>query len=131
MWRIGAIVLLAAAVWARWRPFRVAVEGTSMAPELEPGDWLVATRPARLRPGDLVVVEHPERPGFELVKRLTALSGESVGALVLGPDEYWVTGVQRGSSTDSTRFGPVRARHIRGVVHLRYWPPRRMRLLRT
>src|SRR5207244_11490709 len=93
-WRIGAIALLMAAAWARWRPFQVAVEGTSMAPELEPGDWLVATRPARLRRGDLVVVEHPERPGFELVKRLTALPGGSMGALVPGPDEYWLTGVQ-------------------------------------
>jgi signal peptidase I len=102
-----------------------------MAPELEPGDWLVATRPARLRPGVLLVVEHPERPGFELVKRLTALPGDSVGALVLGPGEYWVTGDRSGSSTDSTWFGPVGARHIRGVVHLRYWPPRRLAWLRN
>ena len=58
-----------------------------MVPELEPGDWLVVTRTSRLRPGDLVVVEHPERPGFELVKRLTTLPGGSVGALVLGPDQ--------------------------------------------
>ncbi len=102
-----------------------------MTPELEPGDWLVATRPARLRPGDLVVVEHPERPGFELVKRLTALPGGPVGALFLGPDEHWVTGDRRGSSTDSTWFGPVGARHIRGLVRLRYWPPRRIRWLRA
>ena len=123
--------MVAAAAWAAWRPFRVAVEGTSMAPELEPGDWLVATRPARPRPGDLVVVEHPERPGFELVKRLTTLPGGSVGALVLGPGEYWVTGDRRGSSTDSRWFGPVGARHIRGVVRLRYWPPRRIAWLRS
>ncbi len=102
-----------------------------MAPELEPGDWLVATRLARLRPGVLLVVEHPERPGFELVKRLTALPGGSVGALVLGPDEYWVTGDRRGSSTDSKWFGPVGARHIRGLVRFTYWPPRRMRWLRS
>jgi len=102
-----------------------------MAPELEPGDWLVATRRARLRPGDLVVVEHPERPGFELVKRLAALPGDSMGALVLGPDEYWVTGDRRGSSTDSTWFGPVGARNIRGVVRLRYRPLARLAWLRT
>ncbi len=123
--------MLAAAAWAAWRPFRVAVEGTSMGPELEPGDLLVATRTGLLRPGDLVVVEHPERPGFELVKRLTALPGEYVGALALGPDQYWVTGDRRGSSADSTWFGPVGARHIRGVVRLRYWPPRRLAWLRT
>jgi signal peptidase I len=123
--------VLAAAAWAAWRPFRVEVEGTSMVPELEPGDWLVATRPGRLRPGDLVVVEHPERPGFELVKRLSTLPGGSVGALVLGPGQYWVTGDQTGSSTDSTWFGPVGARHIRGVIRLRYWPPWRLAWLRT
>src|SRR5256886_16045401 len=47
-WRIGIGTLgVGAAVWARWRPFRVEVEGTSMAPDVAPGEWLGATRTAR------------------------------------------------------------------------------------
>ena len=110
------------ALWWRWRPFRVAVEGTSMAPTLEPGDLLVAVRPKVLHAGTLVVVEHPERPGFELVKRLAAGPGDVVSGRTLGLEEWWVLGDEPGASTDSRDFGPVAAYSIRGEVRLRYWP---------
>jgi nickel-type superoxide dismutase maturation protease len=128
--RRGALLIVAVLWWWRRRPFRVAVEGTSMAPTLSPGDFLVAVRtdPARLRRGDLVVVEHPLRPGVEMVKRLTGLPGDhvDVGDHMLGPDEFWITGDGGAASTDSRRFGPVSGRRILGVVRLRYWPPRRV-----
>jgi signal peptidase I len=111
------------------RLFRVAVEGMSMAPEIRPGDYLVAMRTGRLRPGDLVVVEHPDRPGFEMVKRVTGLPGDRVGDRIMGPGEHWVMGAAAGS-TDSRSFGPVGLGAIRGVVRLRYWPPGRIRLFR-
>ena len=96
-----------------------------MAPTLVPGDFLVAWAPAELRPGSLVVVEHPDRPGYEMVKRVTGMPGDRVGDRVLGPDEHWVLGDHEDGSTDSRRFGPVRRDAIRGVVRLRYWPPPR------
>jgi hypothetical protein len=119
------VVVVAAGVWW-WRPFRVAVEGTSMSPALEPGDWLLAVRPGRLRRGAIVVVEHPERSGFELVKRLRGLPGDRLGALELGPTECWVTGDRPIESTDSRWFGPVDVDRIAGVVVLRYRPLSRL-----
>jgi signal peptidase I len=53
--------------WRRRRPFGVSVEGASMLPTLAHGDFLVAVSMARPRRGSLVVVEHPERPGYEMV----------------------------------------------------------------
>jgi nickel-type superoxide dismutase maturation protease len=131
-WAVLALLTaLAGLWWWRRRPFRVAVEGTSMAPTLLPGDFLVAVRvPAsRLRRGDLVVVQHPLQPGVEMVKRLTGLPGDEVGTgggYVLGPDEFWIAGDDLGASTDSRHFGPISADRIRGVVRLRYWPPDRV-----
>jgi type IV secretory pathway protease TraF len=133
--RCGVFVLVAgmtgalAWAWWRWRPFRVAVEGDSMRPALHAGDWLVATRRGALRVGSMVVVEHPERPGFDLVKRVGARPGDTVGGRPLGPDEYWVLGDDPDLSTDSRRFGPVSRVRIHGVARLRYGPLRRARLL--
>ena len=126
-----ALVAIGAGTWRAFRPFRVAVEGESMAPALRPGDWVVAVRPRRVRRGDVVVVEDPRTPGFELVKRVAGLPGDRVGGgsasgvVVLGPDDYWVLGDSPSRSTDSRSFGPVPRSAIRGVVRFRYWPPGR------
>lgn len=114
-------------VWWRWRPFRVEVEGESMAPTLRPGDYLVAVRSRRVRRGLLVVVEHPDRPGYEMVKRVAALPGERLEGRILGTDEYWVTGDNEDGSTDSQAFGPVSSAAILGRVVFRYWPIRERR----
>ena len=74
----------------------------------------------------MVVVEHPERPGFELVKRIDGVPGDRIGALLLEDGRYWVAGTRPEESTDSRWFGPVDAERIRGIVVLRYWPPRRI-----
>src|SRR3989442_15799658 len=63
-WRIGIGTLGAgAAVWARWRPFRVEVEGTSMAPDIAPGEGLVAIRTAPVLRGGVGFLRHPHPPG--------------------------------------------------------------------
>jgi nickel-type superoxide dismutase maturation protease len=108
--------------WWRWRPFRVEVEGSSMSPSLEPGDWVLAVRTRRIRVGDVVVAEHPERPGFEVVKRVAAGPGQRVGEGLLGPAEYWLLGDHEQASSDSRTVGPFDVGAIRGVVVLRYWP---------
>ena len=120
---VGVIV-----TWWWLRPFRLAVDGRSMSPALLPGDYVIAIRPVSLRRGDLVVVEHPERPGFEMVKRLTGLPGDVAAGRLLGANEYWILGDVPAGSTDSRSFGPVRAEAVRGVVRLRYWPPERIRV---
>jgi nickel-type superoxide dismutase maturation protease len=110
-----------AALAIRWRPFRAAVEGDSMVPTLRGGDFVVAVRTRRPRRGAVVVVEHPDRPGLEIVKRVAAVPGDVVRGRTLGPNEYWVLGDHPSRSTDSRTFGAVSSGHIKGVVAFRYW----------
>ena len=121
-----ALVATVALAIVRLRPFRVEVRGDSMRPTLEAGDWCVATARGRIRKRDIVVVERPDQPGLELVKRVTGAPGEEG----LGFGEWFVEGDDPDASTDSRQFGPVRREAIRGRVVLVYWPRRRWRLLR-
>jgi type IV secretory pathway protease TraF len=128
IWAAVAAVSLYACL--RWKPFRVEISGSSMRPALEPGEWAVAVRSRSVRPGSIVVVEHPGRPGFEMVKRVVAGPGDRVpGGPPLGPRELWVEGDAADASTDSRTFGPVRREHVKGVVRLVYWPAGRRRLV--
>lgn len=112
----------------RLRPFRVEVRGDSMVPTLLPGDRALALRRGPFRRGQVVVVEHPRRPGLDMVKRLAGLPGDRAptGAR-LGPDQWWIEGDWASRSTDSRTLGPVPGRAIKGKVLLVYWPPRRWR----
>jgi type IV secretory pathway protease TraF len=77
-----------------------------------------------------VVVEHPTRPGFEMVKRVVAVPGDPApDGRVLGADEFWVEGDSPGESTDSRHFGPVRREHVKAAVRAVYWPIERRRLV--
>ena len=93
---------------------RVAVEERSMLPALRPGDWLLARRTRRVRPGQVVLAWHPQRPGFLLVKR--AAWREADGAWWLASDN------PAAGAVDSARFGPVPDEQIVAVVLFRYWP---------
>jgi hypothetical protein len=82
---------------------------------LYPGDWLLAWRTIRVRPSQVVLAWHPERPGFLLVKR--AAWREDGG--------WWpVSDNPAVGAVDSARFGPVPEEKIVAVVLVRYWPPR-------
>ena len=118
--------------FARWRPFRVEVTGASMRPTLEPGDWVLGVAAGRrgLRRGDVVVLEHPERPGFEMVKRVTRVAGNAgPDGRPLGDGEVWVEGDDPERSTDSRHFGPVSGADVRGRLVLVWWPPARRTFL--
>jgi hypothetical protein len=127
-----APAVVAAGVYAllRWKPFRVEIAGASMRPTLEPGDWALAVRGGSIRRGAIVVLEHPDRPGFEMVKRVVSVPGDPTpGGFALGPGELWVEGDAAGDSTDSRRFGPVGRDLVRGTVRVIYWPPGRRRIV--
>jgi signal peptidase I len=129
---LGALAIGAGSAFAllRWKRFRIEIAGSSMRPALEPGDWALAVTPRRIRRGAVVVVEHPGRPGFEMVKRVVAVPGDPMpGGRTLGADELWVEGDAAGDSTDSRQFGPVGCEHVRGLVRLIYWPPGRRRIV--
>lgn len=98
--------------------WRVAVAERSMQPALAPGDWLLAWRglrpgrPPRVRPGQIVIARHPERPDFLLVKR---------AARRAGPGGWWLESDNRGvQAVDSRDFGAVPDRLIAGRMLLRY-----------
>ena len=92
-----------------------------MAPTLVAGDWALAFTPRRFTPGDIVVVEHPERAGYEMVKRLVR---------VVGADHYWVEGDAPEASTDSRTFGPVSEAALKAKIVAIYWPRGRRGLVR-
>ncbi len=86
-----------------------------MAPSLLPGDRLVVLGCAGLRPGDVVAVEDPQRPGLVLVKRVVALVDAGVE----------VAGDNAAASRDSRDFGPVPPGRVLGRAVYRYHPPQR------
>ena len=99
----------------RWPFGRVAVAGESMLPGLSPGDWLLVRwyrgTVRRARPGDVVVVARPDRPGLLVVKRVVAARPDG---------SVWVAGDNPLASDDSRTFGPVPAGAVAGRVVLRY-----------
>jgi nickel-type superoxide dismutase maturation protease len=96
----------------RWPLFRVAVAERSMEPALRPGDWLLVLRRGRIRPGQVVVAQHPEQPGMLLVKRADRRQGEG----------WWLLSDNASAATvDSRQFGPVPPELIEGRVLGRYW----------
>lgn len=85
-----------------------------MAPTLRHGDWLIALRTRRVRPGQIVLALHPERPGFQIVKRAARREG---GGWWLESDFPDAPGAR-----DSRHFGPVAPERVVGRVLVRYWP---------
>ena len=101
----------------RWPLWRVAVAERSMEPALHPGDWLVVRRTIapgrslRVRPGQVVVARHPERPDLLIVKR--AARRERGG--------WWLASDNPAlGAVDSRAFGVVPSSLIEGRVLWRY-----------
>ena len=94
---------------------RVKVAERSMEPALRPGDWLLVRRTRRIRPGQIVLARHPDRPDMLIVKRAAR---RVEGAWWLESDN------PDAGAVDSRRFGPVPAALIQGQVLVRYWRPR-------
>ena len=96
---------------------RVVVEGNSMSPTYNQGDWLLVRRFSgqehRLIIGKLYLISDPIRPGVKLSKRLTQTRIEH------GVARYWVEG-DNPQSTDSRNWGWLESSQILGQVLLRY-----------
>ena len=83
-----------------------------MIPTLVPGDEFVTTSTRMAERGNIVALPHPRRPDFWLVKRLTAISGDTIvtdiGLYTLSGDEAWVLSDNlTAGAVDSRAFGPV------------------------
>ena len=97
----------------RWPLLRVEVAEQSMLPALRPGDWLLARRTRRIRPGQVVLAWHPAQADFLLVKR---------AARRVEGGWWLVSDNPAAGAVDSGRFGPVGEEMIVGRVLARYWP---------
>lgn len=139
------------------------VRGNSMQPTLRNAEVLLVVMRrlsrAPLRRGDVVICRYPGRGRKYFIKRLvgmpgdtvsrvsgvTMLNGESLDAranlwrgdyeYVLGADEYFCVGDNRGNSHDSrdwqrngpNQVGPISGKMICGTAKYVIWPPRRRR----
>jgi len=132
---------------------RFQVRGSSMEPTLHNGQYLVISKVAFwLHPperGDVIVFLPPNNPADDYIKRIVGLPGEQVeirdgtiwvdgvsieetyianstpysGAWILGGNEYFVLGDNRGNSSDSHSWGLLPKENIVGKAWLCYWPP--------
>lgn len=116
---LSSVLTVALGASAVRRVSRVVVVGASMHPALHDGDHLLVVRGARLRPGNVVVVDDPRDPHRSLVKRVVEIT----------PGGVTVAGDDPGASTDSRHFGPVPPAAVRGrAVYLYHPGARRVRL---
>jgi nickel-type superoxide dismutase maturation protease len=106
----------------RWPLWRVAVAERSMEPALHPGDWIVfyrtitRRRPLRVRPGQVVVARHPQRPDMLIVKRAARQER----------DGWWLASDNPAAgAVDSRAFGAVPPALIEGRMLVRYRRGRR------
>ncbi len=132
---------------------RFIVEGASMSPNFETGQFIIVSRLPYLlngpQRGDVVVFDSPDDPERDFIKRVIGLPGETIevraglvyvngvpldepyiespprysGTWTLGPDEYFVLGDNRNNSRDSHAFGTLSRDKIIGQAWLIYWPP--------
>lgn len=120
---LGLALVAAALAEMLRRLVAYEIADRSMEPTLRPGDRALGLRSRRAHRGDVVVFEHPLRPGLEMVKRVAAGNGEDMGRVALGAGEMWVLGDNPDAgSVDSRALGPIRAEWLRARLLLRYHP---------
>lgn len=99
--------------WARGRRRRLRVEGDSMVPTLEAGQYVLYDPLSSPAAGDVVVARHPSQP-IDIVKRVAAV--DPVGLVELTSDNLAV-------GTDSRSFGRIDVEAVIGRVTISLeWP---------
>ena len=131
---------------------RFKIDGSSMEPNLHNDEYVIVDKVTYLlgkpQRGDVVVFYLEGQPK-DYIKRVIGLPGETIevsnGAVYvdgqpldepyvtpsnvtyprrqLGEAEYFVMGDNRGNSSDSRSFGPIRLSSIVGRAWIVYWPP--------
>ncbi len=132
---------------------RVRVDGFSMNPTLQDGEYVLVNRlaytlgaPAR---GDIIVFSFPMDERQDLIKRVIGLPGETVtirdgkvmingvllsesyiaqkpvynGAWTVQDGQLFVLGDNRNDSKDSHQWGLLPVENVIGKAVLIYWPP--------
>jgi len=132
---------------------RVRVDGFSMRPTLQDGEFVLVNRLAYrfgvVERGDIIVFHYPSDPSQELIKRVIGLPGDQITinagvvtvngrelqeAYIAAPPAYsgswqvlegdlFVLGDNRNDSSDSHSWGLLPIDNVIGKAVLIYWPP--------
>ncbi len=132
---------------------RFRIEGSSMEPSMHPDQYVLVDKVSYMlgdpKRGDVIVFNYPLATERDFIKRIIGLPGETVSVAqgmvsvngqpldepyisaphtyentwVLGPDEYFVLGDNRNSSSDSHSWGPLARHYLIGRAIFVYWPP--------
>lgn len=132
---------------------RVRVDGFSMRPTLENGEYVLVYKLAYKfsdpQRGDIVVFRFPVDPSQDLIKRVIGLPGDVIkvansvvsvndrvitepyiaaapeydGMWLVPPGQLFVLGDNRNDSSDSHAWGMLPLNNVIGKSLLIYWPP--------
>lgn len=138
---------------------RVRVDGFSMRPTLEDGEYILVNKLAyktgEPQRGDIVVFVFPINPQEDLIKRVIGLPGESLavhngvvsvngvplnepyiasppaydGEWVVPEGQLFVLGDNRNDSRDSHQWGLLPIENVIGRAVLIYWPPEQWQVI--
>ncbi|MCC7117572.1 MAG: signal peptidase I [Anaerolineales bacterium] len=133
---------------------RVRVDGTSMVPTLQDGEFVFVSklsyRWSEITRGDIIVFHFPRNPEEDLIKRVIGLPGDRVeirnGQVFVNgqplnepyiaeapnyaaewqvePQTLFVLGDNRNNSSDSHSWGLLPIEKIVGKAIFIYWPPK-------
>ena len=138
------------------------INGHSMDPDLHSGQFVLVNKLAYLfhspDRGDVIVLQEPDDPGTDLIKRIIGLPGDTVkwdgtnvwvdgtklnepyitkasnynaNTVMLGSNQYFVMGDNRPNSKDSRSFGIVPKDYIVGKAMLVDWPLSQWQFINT
>jgi len=104
--------------WLRRRLLVIRLEGSSMAPALEPGDLLLAARTHGAARFSIVVEERlfPDGTIAHQVKRVTGRPGDRPRGLIVQAGYVWLEGDNAAVSSDSRQRGPILESTIAAVI---------------
>lgn len=132
---------------------RVRVDGFSMRPTLEDGEFVLVSKLSykfgEFSRGDIIVFHFPLNPDEELVKRIIGVPGDKIavqnnqvfvngqkldepyiaqaplysGEWTVPADKLFVLGDNRNNSNDSKDWGLLPQESVVGKAILIYWPP--------
>jgi len=138
---------------------RVRVDGLSMNPTLQHGEYVLVSRLAyktgHPERGDIIVFSLPLDQSQDLIKRVIGLPGETVsihdgkvlingrplqepyiaqsplynGEWTVGDNQLFVLGDNRNDSKDSHQWGLLPIENVIGKALLIYWPPPEWKLV--